>query len=196
MGLQFELQAKNHGVMFNSARQQQRTSQRWCARVGKTLHQPLRCSPRCSRSDRHHQKANAASMGILDKQESLRIQCVHNDAGGFPERSTQPMVGSNHVRRTAAVGSTARQEHPALPENPVRPKNALHSHEKRYSLTSSRPDPSFRAESQSLRSVYRYQLSSPSHNHQKAFATAAFPQSHRTIRKLDDLDLTHTSHGT
>jgi hypothetical protein len=28
-------------------------------------------------------KANSASTGILDKQESHRTQCVHNDASGF-----------------------------------------------------------------------------------------------------------------
>ena len=102
-------------------------SQRWCAGAGETLHRLLGCSPRCSRSDRHHQQANAASTGTLDKQDSHRIRCVHNDAGGFPERSTQPMVGSRNVRRTcrhrfngAARGSSsARKSRSAGKRSPL-----------------------------------------------------------------------------
>ena len=44
--------------------------------------------------ERRLETAIAASIEILSKQESLRIPCVRYDAGGFPERSTGPMVGS------------------------------------------------------------------------------------------------------
>ena len=81
-------------------------------------------------------RANAASMGIPDKQESHRVRCVHNDAGGFPERSTQPMVGSRNVRRTCQHRCDGVQENPVLLDNPARPDNALHLHEQRSSLTS------------------------------------------------------------
>jgi hypothetical protein len=51
-------------------------------------------------------KTNAASRGTLDKQESHRIRCVTNNAGGFPERSTRPMVGSGRCGEYADTGWT------------------------------------------------------------------------------------------
>ncbi len=155
--------------------------QRWCAGAGETLHRLLRCSPQCrrsdqcSRSDRHHQKANAASTGTLDKQESHRIRCVHNDAGGFPERSTQPMVGSRNVRRTCRhrINGVARGSNSAR-----KPRSAG----KRSQLTSTtilayfRPHrPSFSEKSQSLHGVYPWGAPSPSHNRQKASARTLLP---------------------
>lgn len=47
---------------------------------------------------RHPVATIAASIEILSKQESLRIHCVRYDAGGFPERSTGPVVGSRKLR--------------------------------------------------------------------------------------------------
>jgi hypothetical protein len=62
-------------------------------------------------------RANVVSMGTLDKQESHRIRCAHNDAGSFPKRSTQPMVSSRNVRRTCRR-STGLQEDPGKLEKP------------------------------------------------------------------------------
>jgi hypothetical protein len=52
----------------------------------------------------------------------------------FPERFTQPMVGSRICGEHIDTGLTGLKADPALPENPVQSENALHS--QRYSLTS------------------------------------------------------------
>ena len=81
------------------------------------------------------------SMGTPDKQESHRIQCVHYDADMFPERLTQPMVGSRICGEHIDTGLKELHADPALPENPVQSENALHL--QRYSLTSDSIDQTF-----------------------------------------------------
>ena len=49
-------------------------------------------------------EANAAGLGTPNKQDSRGIQRVQSDASGFPERSTQPMVGSKFQRSTCRRG--------------------------------------------------------------------------------------------
>lgn len=119
----------------------------WCAGAGETRHRLLRCSrysPRRSRSGRHHAKANAASTGTLDKQESRRIRCVPNRRRRL-SRAVNATDGWQ--QKCAATGRhtfNGVQEDPALSESPVRSENAFHSHEQRYSLVSDRFDPASR----------------------------------------------------
>ena len=79
------------------------------------------CFPRISARNRNsrnrcfsqpkpeHWKDNTASTGISDEQNSREIRCAVNDAGGFPERSTQPMVGSRVCGRCAGTVSHGRR---------------------------------------------------------------------------------------
>lgn len=79
-----------------------------CLQSGSRWAGDLQCTvipkgPGCRRSRPTSPEANAAGKGTPGKQDSHGIRRVQNDAGGFPERSTQPMVGSG-IRR-----STCRQ---------------------------------------------------------------------------------------
>jgi hypothetical protein len=49
---------------------------------------------------------NAASMGIPDKQESHGIDGVTQNTSSFPERSTQPIVGSRNIGEDADITAT------------------------------------------------------------------------------------------
>ena len=112
-------------------------------------------------------KSKRRLTGTPDKQESHRIHCVHNDAGGFPERSTRPMVGSRYIRRTCRRWLTELQEFPALPERSVRSGNAFHFYGQRYLLGSDRIDRCFFERSKSLHRVYLPGVALPRHTSEK-----------------------------
>jgi hypothetical protein len=103
-------------------------------------------------------KTNAASRGTLDKQDSHRIRCVTNNAGGFPERSTRPMVGSGRCGEYADTGWTGARASSSA-KIPVRPGNAVHSHEQRDSLTSGRVNSASRRGPMSEPSLSQWQTS-------------------------------------
>ena len=48
---------------------------------------------------------NPASMRSLDKQASHKTRCVQYDAGGFPVRLTQPLVGREMHGEHAGMGA-------------------------------------------------------------------------------------------
>jgi hypothetical protein len=94
--------------------------------------------PRCSRSRPTSPKAKATGLGIPSKQESHGIQCVDHDAGGFPERSTQPMVGSRNRRATChrSFDGSARGSN-----SNSKPRSAEKRCDQRHLLTSGRIAP-------------------------------------------------------
>ena len=141
MGFQFAVRATNHGVVVSSARQQQRTRKGVAREPAKHFTDSIRVRPGAAgRTDTTKQQTPLQREVWTNKKVTEFIASTTTRAASQSGQHNR-WLAAEMCGEHADTSSTGLEEDPALPENPVRPKNALHSHERRYSLTSGRVPP-------------------------------------------------------
>ncbi len=115
--------------------------QRCCAGAGETLHQLLRCSPRCSRSDRHHQEQTSFQWELWTNKKVTEFGASTTTPAAFQSGQHNQWLAAEMCGEHADTGQRGYKRIQLSQKDPVQPENALHSHEQRYSLTSDRIAP-------------------------------------------------------